>query len=300
MTPISHTRDLPLVEPSWYARAFAKLRLHIADILTYGFLGLMTLFSLSPILWGFLTSLKPYDQVMVDPPVFIPSAVTLENYATVVFRTPFPNFFLNSVIVAAGTIALALAVAFPMAYATVRFRFRAKNAIMLVILTTVMIPGISILVPLFVLAADTKLLDTFAVLILVYGAWQAPLLVLLLRGFLETIPPELEEAAMIDGCSRVGALVRVVLPVCGPGVAAASIVAFMFVWNDWLIATVLTRSESMRLAQVGLVRYINDPIGISWGHFMAYTMLISIPVLALFAVFQRRFISALAGGAVKG
>lgn len=276
------------------------VRKRMVDVFSYGLLGVMSVFALLPIIWGFLTSLKPYDQVMVDPPVVLPATVTLENYETVIFRTPFPEFFVNSVIVAVGTIVLALVVAVPMAYATVRFRFRMKNALMFFVMTTVMIPGISVLVPLFVLAADTGLLDTLTVLILVYAAWQAPLLVLLLRGFFETIPPELEEAAMIDGCTRLGALMRVILPVCGPGVAAASILAFMFVWNDWLIATVLTRSESMRLAQVGLVRYIYDPIGISWGHFMAYTMLIVLPVLAMFAMFQRRFIAALAGGAVKG
>jgi ABC-type glycerol-3-phosphate transport system permease component len=219
---------------------------------------------------------------------------------TVIFRTPFPVFFRNSTIVGVGTVIFALAVAIPIAYATVRFHFRMKNAVMLLVLATAMIPGIAVLVPLFVLAVNTKLIDTFFVLILVYGAWQAPLLMWLLRGFLETIPPELEEAAMIDGCTRFGALVRVVLPVCGPGLAAASIMAFLFVWNDWLIATVLTKSESIRLAQVGLVRYIYDPTGVSWGLFMAYTMLIVLPVLGTFALFQRRFIAALAGGAVKG
>jgi ABC-type glycerol-3-phosphate transport system permease component len=280
--------------------AKSALRRHLPDIAAYAFLIVMTIFSLGPVLWGLSTALKPPDQVIASPPVFLPATPTLENFKTVVFNTPFPRFFANSVLVAVGTILLALVVAVPMAYATVRFRFKWKNALMFVLLTTVMIPGISILVPLFVIAANIKLLDTYAGLILVYGAWQAPLLVLLLRGFLETIPPEIEEAAMIDGCSRVKALIRVVLPVCGPGIAAASILAFMFVWNDWLIATILTRSESMRLAQVGLVRYIDDPIGISWGHFMAYTMLVVLPVLMAFALFQRRFIAALSGGAVKG
>jgi ABC-type glycerol-3-phosphate transport system permease component len=278
----------------------AIARRHWADIASYALLLGMSVFALVPIFWGFLTSIKRADEVIVYPPTLLPRAITLENYAEVLLRSPLPLFFRNSVVVAVAAIALSLAVAVPMAYAAVRFRFRMKNALMFLILSTAMIPGISVLVPLYLLAVESTLHDTLLVLVLVYAAWQVPQVVWLLRGFLETIPPEIEEAALTDGCSRLGALVRVVLPMCRPGLAAASIIVFVLVWNDWLIATTLTSSESLRLAQVGLYRITRDPHGISWGVFMAYTMLVLMPVLGAFALLQRRFIAALAGGAVKG
>ncbi|HZR02122.1 MAG TPA: carbohydrate ABC transporter permease [Burkholderiales bacterium] len=207
--------------------------------------------------------------------------------------------FFNSLVLAAGTIVLGLVVASPGAYAAARFRFRGKNAILLTILVTSMIPGISILIPIFLLAIRADLLNSYVFMILVYGAWLVPQAIWFIKGFIEVVPRELEEAALLDGCSLFSAFWRVTLPLIQPGLAAVAILFFVFVWNDFLIGAVLTNREEMRTVQVGLLRTIQD-IGISWGQFMAYAMLATAPILVAFLILQKRFVEGLTRGGVKG
>src|SRR5581483_6641654 len=241
------------------------------DVITYGLLGLGCFMALAPIVWGLLTSFKLEGNVALYPPQWLPSPVPFEHYSHLLTTREVLRVFFNSLVLAAGTIVLGLVVASPGAYAAARFRFRGKNAILLTILVTSMIPGISILIPIFLLAIRADLLNSYVFMILVYGAWLVPQAIWFIKGFIEVVPRELEEAALLDGCSLFSAFWRVTLPLIQPGLAAVAILFFVFVWNDFLIGAVLTNREEMRTVQVGLLRTIQD-IGISWGQFMAYAM----------------------------
>lgn len=276
-----------------------RWRARLLDMLTYGLLCLGCMAALTPILWGFLTSLKKEINVALYPPQWLPNPVTFEHYWGLLTSTGVPRFFLNSLVLAIGTILLSLVVAAPGAYAAARFRFRGKNPILLAILATSMIPGISILIPIYLLAIRAKLLNSYPFMILVYGAWLIPQAIWFIKGFVEVVPRELEEAALIDGCSLTGAFRRITLPLIQPGLAAVAILFFIFVWDDFLIGAALTSREEMRTVQVGLVRFIQD-IGIFWGQFMAYAMLAIAPILIAFLILEKRFVEGLTRGGIKG
>jgi multiple sugar transport system permease protein len=273
-------------------------RARLLDILTYGLLCLGCAAALTPILWGLLTSVKEEINIAVYPPQWLPHHVTFEHYVDLLTSNVL-RFFLNSLVLAVGTILLGLVVASPGAYAAARFQFRGKNTILMTILVTSMIPGISILIPIFLVAIRADLLNNYAFMILVYGAWLVPQAIWFIKGFIEVVPRDLEEAALLDGCSLIGAFWRITLPLIQPGLAAVAILFFVFVWNDFLIGAVLTSREEMRTVQVGLLRSMQD-IGIFWGQFMAYAMLATAPILFAFFILQKRFIEGLTRGGVKG
>ena len=252
-----------------------------------------------PIYWAVNTSLKPEASIISFPPRWWPSAPTLEHYANVLTQSTMPQNYWNSLVLAAGTIALVLALAAHAAYAAARFQFRGKDSMLFVLLATVMVPGIVTLIPVYLIAVRLGLHDTKLVLVLIFAAWQTPTVVWLLRAFFENIPRELDEAAMIDGCSRIGAFYRVVLPLAQPGLAAAAILVFVWVWNEFIIALNLTASNSTRPLTVGLFFFVAES-GIQWGKMAAAASLALLPVIVLFAMLQRRFIQGLTAGAAKG
>jgi multiple sugar transport system permease protein len=260
---------------------------------------LAALFSLLPLLWALSTSLKTAAQVVQFPPRWWPSTVTLAEYGAVISGSNFARYLLNSLIVAGSTTVVTLALGLHAAYAAARFAFPAKRALLLILLATIMIPGIVVLVPLFLLASRLSLVDTYTVLIVVYSAWQLPTVVWFMRGFFEGLPRELDEAARVDGCSRLQAFYRVVLPLTGPGIVAAAILVFVWVWNEFILALTLTSSDSMRLIPVGLYYYVGA-YGVEWGKLMAAALLAIVPVLVLFGLLQRHLIAGLTTGSVKG
>lgn len=281
-------------------RRHKRLRGSIGRVLAYAFLVTISAVALFPLIWGFLSSLKDEHAIIAYPPQLFPSSVTFIHYQGVLFQTSMPRFFMNSLFVTLSSVLLTTFVAFHSAYAVARFSFRGKAILMFGILSTAMIPGISILIPLYLVAKRVGLYDSYLALILVYSSWQAPLTLWLLRGFVEAVPRELEEAAALDGCSRFGVIYRIVLPLMRPGLVAAAIMIFVYVWNDFLIGVSLTSSEEHRLLQVGLYRYYSDTTGILWGRFIAYTMLASLPIIAAFSGLRRRFIEGMVRGSLKG
>ena len=265
-----------------------------------GYVGLVlaSAFALLPILWCFSTSLKTANNAVAIPPQWIPHPATLGNYALVI-GSGIPRYFLNSVIVSLLTVLLTLVVAALGGYAAARFNFRGKNAVLLGILSTVMVPGVVILVPLYMIASAIHIIDTYFVLVLVFTAWQSPAILWLMRGFFESIPRDMEEAAQIDGCTPVGAFVRVILPLAQPGLAAAAILVFVYVWNEFIIALVLTSSDDMRVLPLGLYFYISA-FGVQWGQLTAAITVAIVPVIAVFVALQRHFVQGLTHGATKG
>jgi multiple sugar transport system permease protein len=269
------------------------------NLLTYGLVVLAAFIILPPVAWALLTSVKTDQNVIVYPPQWIPVPLTGHNYAAV-FDSIAPRLILNTIIVALGTIAIVLILAFPAAYAASRFTFRGKEPLVLGLLGFSMIPGLAVLVPLFVAALRVGVINTYPLLMAVYSGWALPQVIWFLRGFIENIPAEMEEAGLIDGCSRSRVLWHITIPLLRPGIAAIAIFIFLLVWNDYLVALTLTTTEEMRLIQVGLVGLTQTGFGVPWGLFMAYTVIAFAPVLILFLGLQRWFISGLTSGGVKG
>ena len=259
---------------------------------------LACVFAAGPVIWGALTSLKIPTQVVTYPPELLPKPPTLQNFIDVWNQTTFPVYFRNSLVVTVGAVVLSLVLALHAAYGLARFDFRGKTLLMLGILATSMIPGIAILVPLYNLSVQAKLYNTLTGMIIVYTAWNIPLVVWLLKGFFEKVPRELEEAALMDGCGRYRMFYLIVLPLARPGILAASIMAMMAVWNDFLIGFTLAVSEQKRLLPFGLYTYISN-VGVDWGQLMAATVLALLPVVFAFLIMQKWLVQGLMAGAVK-
>lgn len=262
-------------------------------------LAVATAFAVFPILWAIVTSLKTVQENNAWPPTLIPRDPTFANYREAIFGTQFLGYLVNTVVVAALSAALSLTLAAHAAYAVARWDFKGKDSLLALMWATIMIPGVAIVVPLYLVAIDMHLYDTLWVLVLVFSAWAIPTLVWLLRGFVANIPRELEESALIDGCTVVGAFYRVTLPLMRPGLLAGSVLLLVMVWNEFLIAYALVLSDDNRLIQVGIYFFVSE-VGIQWGQLMAAAITAIVPIAGLYAVFQRAFITGITTGAVKG
>lgn len=223
---------------------------------------------------------------------------TLRNYSAVLFESLMGRYFLNTAIVAALTVLCTLTCACLGAYAASRYRFLGREAAMVGLLVASMTPVIAVLVPLYAYAAKLQMLNTYQVLVIVFTAWQLPGTLWLTRSFLDAIPVELEEAALVDGCTRAGAFIKVVLPQLVPGLVAAGLIVFVYVWNEFIIAVSLSAKQDMRLMSVGLYFYLSD-FGIEWGKIAAGAIVSIIPPAVLFLFLQRQLIHGLSAGAVK-
>jgi ABC-type sugar transport system, permease component len=268
-------------------------------VVSYSLLVLASVGALLPIYWIVNTSLKPERNVVSSPPEWVPSPITLDNYANVINNSTLPTNFYNSLIVAAFTIILVLLVGIHAGYAAARFTFRGKESVMFVMLSTIMLPGIVTLIPQYLLAVSLGIYDTYLVLVLVFAAAQTPVVVWILRASFESVPRELDEAAMVDGCSRLGAFYRVVLRLALPGIAAAALLTFVGVWNEFILALNLTASDEVRPATVALYFFLGED-GVQWGRLAAASTLVVLPVCVVFIFLQKRFVAGLTAGATKG
>jgi len=256
------------------------------------------LFAMFPIYWLFNTSLKSDEEMVAYPPTFVPHEPTFRHYEDVTFASTIPQNTLNSLILVAATIALVLALGVPAAYATARYRFRGRQPLLFLMLATVMIPGVVTLVPQYFLVVRLGLHDTYTALVLIFAAWQLPTVVWIMRGFFQNVPPELDESALVDGCGRLKAFVRVILPLAWPGIAASAVLVFVWVWNEFIIALTLTASDRTRPLTVGLYFFVGES-GIDWGRITAAAACALIPAVLMFLVMQRRFVEGLTAGANK-
>lgn len=256
------------------------------------------LFALFPVLWGLSTSLKPADRILAFPPEFLPSQPTLEHYL-LLLKTGIQGPIANSAIVSAATVAFSLTLGALAAYALARFDFAGKRPILFAVIATMSIPLPSLLVPSFIFLALLGLTNSLTGLVLLYTTYQLPITVWILYGYFRTIPTEYENAAMIDGYSRMQALRKVVLPLSGPGLIAAGLFVLTFAWNDFVVAVAMNSTEASRTLPVAIYGYLGF-FGREWGPLTAAAMVSVVPVIAVFAVFQRYFLSGMSGGGVKG
>lgn len=252
-----------------------------------------------PALWILLTSLKTETELIRSPITYLPDAATLDNYRIALSAQPIFRFMLNSFVVATASTALCVLVSALAAYALTRLRLPGRNIILSVLLAVSMFPLISLMVPLYGTMRDVGLLNTYFALILPYAVLSMPVCTLVMASFFQDIPPDLEAAAMIDGCSRVGALFKVVVPLSAPGVFTAAILAFVNAWDEFLLALTLVNRVSMRTLSVGITLYQGE-FAFPWPLISAALILAIVPICVLIAVFQERVVGGLTAGGVKG
>ncbi len=253
---------------------------------------------LFPLLWIAGLSLKTRLQVFATPPLFA-WWPTLESYAAVLSRADFLQAFVNSMVVSAGAVLLSLIIGVPAAYAFARFPFRGSSVLFFSLLIMRMLPGIAVLVPMYVLFSKLGLTTTRLAVILAYTTFSLPLVVWIMRGFFDDLPRELEESAWVDGASRYMAFIYVVLPLIRPGLVAASILCLQLAWNDFLFAAVLTNNAT-RTLPVLMAAFSGGDTGVDWGGMTASGVLVILPVILFSFAAQRHLVAGLSSGAVKG
>lgn len=265
-------------------------------------LAFLTAFALLPVYVMVSSSLKPLEDV-TGKFQWIPSEITIRPYFDIWDTVPLAHYFMNSLMVAGAATVLSVTIAVFSAYAVSRYRFRGKRVFTVTVLSTQMFPGILFLLPLFLIFVNignttgVALYGSRGGLILTYLTFSLPFSIWMLIGYFDSIPKDLDEAAMVDGCGPFGALFRVVVPAAVPGIVAVSVYAFMTAWGEVLFASVMTNDETRTLA-VGLQGYAtqND---VYWNQIMAASLVVSVPVVAGFLLLQRYLVAGLTAGAVK-
>ena len=254
-------------------------------------------FALAPYAWMILTSIKPTPEIGAWPVRYLPHEATLEHYRDLIAHTSFAGNLLNSLIIATGAALVGLAVSIPAGYAFSRFRFRGRSGLMTAFLTINMFPIVLLILPLFLVMRTLGLLDTFLGVIIGHSTFAIPFAVWMLTSYFSTIPRDLDEAATIDGASRLQAIRLIILPLVMPGVVTAGIYIFITSWNEYLFAMMLS-GENVRTVTVALQLFIGE-FTIQWGLLTAGGTLIALPVTLLFLLVQKRLVGGLTAGAVK-
>ncbi|MFE0758242.1 carbohydrate ABC transporter permease [Inquilinus sp. NPDC058860] len=267
------------------------------------YLVLLGIFTVLPMAWMLLTSVKTQFAALQYPPEWIPSEPTLEQYTRLLSPAnevgqEFLHYLLNSIMVSTATTILGVAIAVPAAYAFSRFRFPGRKLLFYAVLVRNMFPAVVFLMPLFIMMKWMGLVNTAWSLILTYLTFGLPLSIWLLKGFYDNIPPQLEQAARIDGATRFQAFLFVVMPLSTPGIIATAIYSFVLAWNEYVYALTFINDKSKLTLPVGLERFFTE-YATNWPGLMAASFIMSVPVVVLFLVLQKYFVRALTEGAVK-
>ena len=254
---------------------------------------------LFPIYWMVITAFKPGRDILTLTPKWFPAPFTLDNFKDAIARPFFLDDVRNSLVIVAVMLALALTTAFLAAVGTARFGFRGRTALLVMLIGVQMVPLNSLIIPLYMQLDNIGQVDALPGVIAVYLAAVLPFMIWTLRGFIANIPVELEESAMIDGCTRVGAFFRITFPLVGPGLVATAVFGFIQAWNEYIVAYVLLSSPDNQTLTVWLASFTTNH-GPEWGPLMAAATLTGLPVVAFFLLLQRYLAGGLTAGAVKG
>lgn len=261
-------------------------------------LGLLLIF-LFPIIWMVDSSLKSVPDLFAHPPQLLPDPVDLSHWQRVLGDRQVVRYVMNSLIIGAGTCVLTLVLAAPMAYALARLPIRGKSVLMLLNLSSLMFPAIMLATPLFVIFSRLQLTDSLLGLVLADTSLALPYAVILLRPAFQAVPHEIAEAALMDGCSQVGAFRHVALPLSRTGLATVGIFSFLWGWGDFVFALTLATSDAMRPVTTGLWAFVG-PNNTDWGAIMAFSTIAIVPPLVLFLIAQRHVVAGLSAGGLKG
>ena len=264
----------------------------------YAALTLGALFAGFPVVWMAFTSFKSNTEIFSLPPRLLPDHFSLAAYRSIFASESKLRFFLNSYFVAICVTALTLLFAILAAYSFSRYSFRGKRQLNLFIISTQSLPPITLLIPYFGLIATLKLYDTYFALIFTYMVFTLPYAILMMTGYFNTLPRELDEAVLIDGAGSFRALWRVLVPVSAPGIVSTGLYTFIICWNEYLFALTLTKTAKMRTVPVGIQQLMGQH-SYEWNEMMAMSVLGCLPILVLFLLFQHHFIAGMTAGSVK-
>jgi ABC-type glycerol-3-phosphate transport system permease component len=268
------------------------------QLVLFGALALLV-FTAFPFAWMASTAFKPPREIFLTPPTLWPSTFDLDNVRRLFDETRFLTYFRNSLTVSLSTVGLTLLLSAPAAYSLTRFRFYGREQLAALILFTYMFAPIMIIVPFYVMVRFLGLTNTHTGLVMAYTAFCLPFNLWMLRTFFQSIPVDIEEAAMIDGANRFEAVVYVVLPLALPGVVATGIFTFILAWNDYIFARVLLSADELKTLPVGIADLYNASV-VDWGMIMASGLLVIAPIAGVFVFIQKYLVAGWGAGGVKG
>lgn len=252
-----------------------------------------------PVYWMITTSFKPKEDILSTKPSLLPHSFSLQNYIQAVTKEGFLHALLNSLIVVTFTVIISISIALFASIAVARMRFKGKSIYVGSILIVQMLPLSALLIPLYLLLSKLHLTDKLLGVVITYIAFVLPFVIWTLRGFLINIPAELEEAALVDGCTRPQAYRQILFPLMAPGLVATSVFAFIQAWNEFLLAYILLSSQSNATMPIWLAGFTNR-FGTDWGPLMAASTLTALPVVIFFSLIQNKIATGVTAGAVKG
>lgn len=264
----------------------------------YGLLLIVLIYNLVPFLWMFFTATKPEREAYSIPPTFFPEDFTLDAFEQLIRWTDFPRYMLNSTIISLGTALLSTFIGALAGYGFSRFRFKGRAALMGLILSSQMLPGVLLVGPYFKMLARVDLYNTYIGLIIAFTSITLPFSTWMLKGFIDSVPEELDEQAMVDGSTPFGAYWRIVLPVITPGMVATIVFAFLLAWSDLLWVLVLTSGDDMATVTLGLTRLVTQ-FRVIWPQLMAGSTIAALPSIILYMFLQNYLVRGLTAGAVK-
>jgi multiple sugar transport system permease protein len=305
---MNHAREIPPAAFS-QARLWRKVKAFSATILFFLLVGLLVFAILAPFIWMVISSISPPVELATKPPHWFPIHPSLERYAALIFgpkagqnipiaAAKFVSAMINSLIISSATTLVCIVVGTSAAYALVRLPVPGKGSFLFGMLAAQMLPVIVIIIPLYLVMQRLVLMDTYRGMIILYSGFMLPTVIWIMHGYFQTLPEELEEAAMIDGCSRLGALLRIVVPLSGPGLVAITAFAFLYTWNEFFMALIFTASHAKTITVI--VTEFSTQAGIDYGLMTTAGVIGSIPPLILAFLLQKYIVTGLTSGAVKG
>lgn len=276
-----------------------KRRKIIRHSVAYLALGVLIIIALFPYFWMITCAIRDQNEIFISPPKLWSSNVSLDSFERILTETKLPRYMLNSLITSLMATAMCIFCAIPAGYALARFQFKGKNTVTTGILLVKLLPQTATLIPLYIMLVNVRLINNSFGLAFTHLFIMVPYTIWMSRGFIKTIPFTVEEAALIDGCNKIQAIVKVVLPMISSGLFAVGLYAFMLSWEEFLFAYTFTGSEASKTITVGLSTLIGEDTS-DWGGIMAASIMMGLPVLIFFFSVQDTFIKGIVGGAVKG
>jgi multiple sugar transport system permease protein len=260
----------------------------------------MVLMVAFPLFWMLVTSVKPQSELFRRPPTMIPESVTFEHYWRLLADTNFLTYFRNSVVLSVSTTLVVVTIATLGAYSLVRFRYRGRESLAFLVLFTYLLPSVVLIIPLYLMLVSLGLSNTIFSLVIAYTTFALPYALWLLRSFMAGIPADLESAALVDGASRMGAFVDVILPQLLPGIISTALFTFILSWNEYLYALILVNSDDARPLTTGVMNMLISSFNIEWSLLMAASVMMSVPLIIVFAFLQSYLTRGFGAGGVKG
>jgi multiple sugar transport system permease protein len=253
-----------------------------------------------PLVWMVITSVKPQFELFRIPPTFWPEQVTFEHYGRLLWETPFLTYMRNSLLLSSMTTLLVVAVATLGAHSLVRFRYPGRERLAQLVLFTYLLPSVVLILPLYLMMVWIGLANSLFSLVIAYTTFALPYALWLLRSFMQGIPDDLENAALVDGATRMGAFLDVILPQALPGIISTSLFTFILSWNEYLYALVLVNTDEARPLTTGVMSMLISAFNIEWSLLMAASVMMSLPLIIIFAFLQKFLTRGFGAGGVKG